>query len=194
MKQKRLTMTNRRQFLGSASLAAAVSTSSLAQVADTGKATSAVPAGIRVPKLELLYECDATLAPFEEFGKTSEGQRRIYPITGGTFKGPQIRGTVVSGGSDWNLIRDDGAITVEAPYYLRTHDGVLIRIVNKGVGAGGSPPVDAATGERFYMFTHPSFEAPGGKYDWLNRSMFVGTLGARKDTQNAVLIRVFRLV
>jgi hypothetical protein len=187
-------MPNRRQFLGAASLSAAVSTASLAQVGDAAKTTSAPPAGIRVPKLELLYECDVTLAPTEEFGKTLEGRRRIFPITGGTFKGPQIRGTVVSGGSDWNLTRSDGSMSVEAAYYLKTHDGVLIRIINTGVGAGGDPAVDAASGERFFMFTYPSFEAPIGKYDWLNRSMFIGTLNARKDSQNAVLIRVFRLV
>jgi hypothetical protein len=77
---------------------------------------------------------------------------------------------------------------------MKTDDGVLIRIVNRGVGAGGQPVTDATSGERFFMYTHPSFEAPVGKYDWLNRSMFVGTLGARKDAKNAVLIRVFRLV
>lgn len=44
------------------------------------------------------------------------------------------------------------------------------------------------------MFTHPSFEAPVCKYDWLNRTMCVGTLGARKGVKDAVLIRVFQLV
>ena len=38
------------------------------------------------------------------------------------------------------------------------------------------------------------FETAAPKYDWLNRAMFVGTLGARKDTRNAVLIRVFRII
>jgi hypothetical protein len=44
------------------------------------------------------------------------------------------------------------------------------------------------------MFTHPEFEAPAGKYDWMNRAMFVGTLGARREVRNAVLIRVFQVV
>jgi hypothetical protein len=63
-----------------------------------------------------------------------------------------------------------------------------------GGGPGAPTPPASENGERFFMFTHPSFEAPVGKYDWLNRSMFVGTLQARKDAKNAVLIRVFRLV
>lgn len=77
---------------------------------------------------------------------------------------------------------------------MKTDDGVLIRIVNKGVGGGGPPAAASASSESFFMFTHPEFEAPAGKYDWLNRSMFVGTLGARRDTHNAVLIRVFQIV
>jgi hypothetical protein len=178
-------MTDRRTFLGSAVLSMGAALPTLARAADSS---------VRVPKLELLYECDATLLPAVELGKTVEGQRRIIPITGGTFRGARIRGEVVNGGWDWNLSRSDGAGTVEAAYYLKTDDGVLIRIVNRGVGSGGPPATDEATGERFFMFTHPSFEAPIGKYDWLNRSMFVGTLGARKDARNAVLIRVFQLL
>jgi hypothetical protein len=150
--------------------------------------------GVRLPKFEFVYECDATLEPALDFGQTVEGHRRIIPITGGTVRGPRIRGELLSGGADWNLTRSDGAGSVEAAYYLKTDDGVLIRIVNKGVGDGASTAPDKETGERFFMFTHPSFEAPIGKYDWLNRSMFIGTLGARKDTHDAVLIRVFRIV
>lgn len=62
---------------------------------------------------------------------------------------------------------------------MKTDDDVLIRIVNKGVGNGGRPAAaPSASAEPFFMFTHPEFEAPAGKDDWLNRSMFVGTLGA----------------
>jgi hypothetical protein len=180
-------MTARRQFLSGLFLA-------LAAGAGSAQDTDGLAAGVRVPKLEFVYECDATLEPALDFGKTFEGQRRIIPITGGTVRGPRIRGALLSGGADWNLTRSDGAGSVEADYYLKTDDGVLIRIVNKGVGGGPPSPPDSRTGERFFMFTHPSFEAPIGKYDWMNHSMFVGTLGARKGARNAVLIRVFRVV
>ena len=185
-------MTNRRYFLGVTSLALAASRVSFATQDDAQ--TASLPAGARVPKLDFVYECDATLSPAVELGKTVEGQRRIIPITGGTVRGPRIRAELLSGGWDWNLSRNDGAGSVEAAYYMKTDDGVLIRIVNKGVGAMASPAQQSATAERFFMFTHPEFEAPVGKYDWLNRAMFVGTLGARRDARNAVLIRVFQLV
>jgi hypothetical protein len=162
-----------------------------------GAQTSAVPDGARVPKLEFVYECDVTLGTTLPFGQSTDGTRRVIPITGGKIVGPQIRAEVVPGGFDWNLSRSDGAAMVEASYYCRTDDGVVIRITNIGVGGGagargGGPP--AADAEPFIMFTTPSFEAPAGRYDWLNRSVFVGTLGARRNARAAVLIRVFRVV
>ncbi len=186
-------MTDRRSFLGAASLALTAGIPALTRAADEATAPVSLPAGARVPKFEFVYECDATLLPAVEMGKTVEGQRRIIPITGGTVRGPKIRAELLNGGWDWNLSRNDGVGSVEAAYYMKTDDGVLIRIVNKGVG-GGAPPAPAANGEPFFMFTHPEFEAPAGKYDWMNRSMFVGTLGARKDARNPVLIRVFQIV
>ena len=91
-----------------------------------------------MPKFEFVYECDATLSPAVEMGKTLEGQRRIIPITGGTVRGPKIRAELLNGGWDWNLSRSDGAGSVEAAYYMKTDDGVLIRIVNKGVGVAAA--------------------------------------------------------
>ena len=185
-------MTDRRSFLGAASLALTAGLPVLARAAAEAGAHVGLQAGARVPKLEFVYECDATLSPAVEMGKTAEGQRRIIPITGGTVRGPKIRAELLNGGWDWNLSRNDGASSVEAAYYMKTDDGVLIRIVNTGVGGTPTPP--AANGEPFFMFTHPEFEAPVGKYDWMNRSMFLGTLGARKEARNAVLIRVFQIV
>ncbi len=186
-------MTDRRSFLSLACLGLAAGTSDIALAAESQEPTASPPAGARLPQFEFVYECDATLMPAVEMGKTVEGERRIIPITGGTVRGPKIRAELLHGGWDWNLSRSDGAGSVDAAYYMKTDDGVLIRIVNKGVGAGG-PPTTSENGERFFMFTHPEFEAPVGKYDWMNRGTFIGTLGARKDSHNAVLIRVFQVV
>lgn len=185
-------MLNRRTVLGSMSLAG-LTAANLANPVQA--ATSPLPAGARIPAIEFLYECIVTLAPTLEFGKTIEGMRRVIPITGGTFEGLRIRGTVLPGGADWNLSRSDGAGSVDASYYLRTHDEVLIRITNQGVG-GDRPaaPADPDAPERFFMFTSPRFEAPIGPYDWLNRGTYIGTLGARKAVANAVLIRVFHVI
>lgn len=156
-------------------------------------AASGVSPGAKVPSFSLLYECKVTLGQTLDFGRTLEGRRRVIPITGGEFHGPKLRGTVVNEGADWNLSRNDGAGSADAAYYLRTDDQVLIRIVNRGVSAPLTAP-DPGAAERFLMYTHAAFEAPVGKYDWLNRGMFFGTLNIRRDMKNAVLIRVFQLV
>jgi hypothetical protein len=188
-------MISRRDWIGAAALGSLAGATPLERVAHGAEApagrSTALPPGAKVPAFTFVYECDATIAPPMTFGPTPEGQRRVIPITGGTFRGPRLRGEVVANGADWNLSRTDGAGSVDAAYYLKTDDGVLIRVVNQGVGR--SAPPDPHAPERFFMYTHPSFEAPNGKYDWLNRSMFIGTLGARRGAQNAVLIRVFEL-
>jgi hypothetical protein len=187
-------MTDRRSFLTTACVVVSAAAPAISRAVPGAPAGAGLPVGARVPQFEFVYECEATLSAALEMGKTVEGQRRIIPITGGSVRGPKIRAELLSGGWDWNLSRSDGAGSVDAAYYMRTDDGVLIRIVNKGVGGGGRPAAPSAAGELFFMFTHPEFEAPAGKYDWLNRSMFVGTLGARRGAHNAVLIRVFQVV
>lgn len=147
----------------------------------------------RQPRFEFVYECDVTIAETLQFGATAEGQRRIIPITGGRFRGPKMRGVVLPIGADWNLLRGDNSGSAEAAYYIKTDDGVYIRVVNTGRG-NGSPPTTERNGEHFFMFTTPVFEAPIGKYEWLNRTTFVATLGARHEVRNAVLIRVFQVV
>ncbi len=182
-------MINRRDWLSAAALASIAGTST----ADaTVHGDAALPRGAKVPAFTFIYECVAAIAPAMDFGRTLEGLRRVIPITGGTFRGPRIRGDVVSNGADWNLSRADGASSVDAAYYLRTDDQVLIRVVNRGIGG---PPARAAANaaELFIMYTHPQFEAPTGQYDWLNRGMFIGTLSARRGAKNEVLIRVFEL-
>lgn len=179
---------NRREVLP-AMIAGLVGSADIASGAE-----SAVTSGaeIRVPRCELVYECDATLADTLAFGETSEGTRRVIPITGGRFSGPRISGEVLPGGADWNLSRNDGADLVDASYYLRTSDAVLLRITNRGVGK--IQPQAGTAEEVFLMFTTPSFEAPKGKYEWLNSSVFVGTLAMRKGARNAVTIRVFQVI
>jgi hypothetical protein len=141
------------------------------------------------PSLEFAFEEIVTLGKVVEVGKTARGERRIIPITGGHFEGPGIKGEVLPGGWDWQLTRADGCTEVEADYFLKTDDGAVINVVNKGAlcpPAQGAPPAPART--------HPVLEAPLGKYDWLNKSAFVGTLELADPANGpAVKIRFFRL-
>lgn len=143
------------------------------------------PAQVDFPRLEFVYEALVAIAPLEDVGEVVSGHQRIIPITGGSFEGPRIRGRVMPGSADWNLARSDGVTVVSAAYFLRTDDGVYIKILNQGVNPTGTTPSRP-------RFTIPSFEAPIGPYDWLNKSVFVGTLSP--GATGSVRIRVFRLV
>jgi len=139
------------------------------------------------PSLEFVFEEIVSLGTVAMPGATARGERIIIPITGGTFEGPDIKGVVVPGGWDWQLRRADGCTEVEADYFLQTDDDVLINVLNRGV---------ICTGENGPMLvrTHPVFEAPRGKYEWLSQNAFVGTLElAPPENGPAVKIRFYRV-
>ncbi len=141
------------------------------------------------PTLEFVFEEIVTLGAPVSPGETARGGRLIIPITGGTVAGPALNGEVMPGGWDWQLRRDDGCTEIEADYFLRTDDGVVINVVNKGVLC------EPAEGEaRIPVRTHPVFEAPRGKYEWLGKAAFIGTLEpAPPSAGSAVKIRFYRV-
>lgn len=174
-------MTNTRFFacltLGVASLTAAIA------------AAPPAPSPATPPRLEFAFSELVTLAADITPGTTAYGARNIVPITGGTFSGPNIHGTIIPGGWDWQLRRADGCLLIKADYMLRTDDGVVINIVNQG------PLCPPAPGSSLEGRTIPVFEAPLGKYDWLTRQSFVGTLTPTKapDGGPAVRIGIYRV-
>jgi hypothetical protein len=139
------------------------------------------------PELEFVFEEIVTLGEAIPVGDTARGSRLIIPITGGTFEGPNIKGEILPMGWDWQLRRPDGCTEVEADYFIRTDDGVVINVVNTGVICPPTP--DGPRPVR----THPVFEAPLGKYEWLAQVGFVGTLeSAPPEAGPAVRIRFYR--
>lgn len=138
------------------------------------------------PGLEFVYEAKGALGVPISIGATCDGMRRIIPIfEGGEVEGPLIRGTLMGNAADWQLTRPDGVTVADAVYALRTDDDVVIQIRNKGL-RHGPPEVMArlAAGEDvdpadYYFRTVPEFIAPSGRYDWLNRSIFICS-GARQ--------------
>jgi hypothetical protein len=66
-------------------------------------ACAADPAATAAPGLSFAFEELVTLAPDVKVGATGLGKRNIVPITGGTFSGPGISGTIIPGGWDWQV-------------------------------------------------------------------------------------------
>jgi Protein of unknown function (DUF3237) len=153
--------------------------------------------GQDAPRLEFFCELNVTLASPIVVGETSHGTRRIINITGGNVSGPQIKGEILNGGADWQMLRKDGVTEVEAHYQFRTDDGVIIYIKNIGLRVA-TPEVAAriAKGEDvdaslYYFRTLPRFEATAGKYAWVNDTMFICT-GVRKG--DSAVLQVWRVM
>lgn len=92
------------------------------------------------PKLEYLGRWTVELtAPVWELGQTSDlGKRRIIPITGGKFEGPNIKGKILNNGADWQIVTKDGLAIIDTRYLLQTDDGEYIYLQTKGYRFG--PP------------------------------------------------------
>ena len=138
----------------------------------TLKSSAQVTAPKETPQLEFAMQLRVTLGEAYSCGETQHGQRTIIPITGGTFEGPKIKGTILSGGADYQLANTSLSRTeLEAIYCIKTDDGVCIHIRNKGIIANGKDEEGKPT---FYFKCAPQFEAPAdSKYAWLNNALFV---------------------
>ena len=141
------------------------------------------------PMAEFVYEAIVDIEPTIMLGSSPFGERRMVPIAGGTFEGPGLKGIVVPGGADRQLVRRDGATALDAVYELRTHDGVVISVRNRVL----SRPLKAPEEGR-YAFSALEIVAPDGPYGWINDYVYVGTLNSMRPARDAVVIRVFRLV
>lgn len=145
---------------------------------------------VDMPQLEHVMTVRATVDAMMSMGKTPQGERRVVPINGGTFEGPGLKGTILPGGEDWQLIREDGVMELDARYWLRTDDGAVIRVHNQVLSA--SAP--AGEGKKRYARSSVRFEAPLGKYDWLNKAVYVGTITAHQTQRPPVIeLRFYRV-
>jgi Protein of unknown function (DUF3237) len=148
------------------------------------------------PKLTLAFTIRVQVGPPTELGEVPRGRRRIIPILGGTFDGPNIRGKVVPGGADWQIVRADGFAELDTRYMLQTASGHLIYIQNAGIRHAppdvtkkllAGEPVDPT---QVYFKTIPTFETSAPDLQWLTRSIFIGT-GERHPSD--VVIRVWKV-
>ena len=128
------------------------------------------------PSLEFVCELKVTIDPAMRIGSTAHGDRIIIPITGGTFEGPKMKGTVLLGGADYQYsARGKGRTEIEAIYTVKTDDGIFIHIRNAGlIYSVPRPNNESSNINQFYFRAAPKFEAPSdSKYDWLNNALFI---------------------
>lgn len=149
-----------------------------------------------VPGLEFLAKFEVELGPIQELGDIGIGRRRVIPITGGKFEGPDFKGKVLCLGADWQLVCQDGTAVIDTRYGLETEDGALIYITTNGF-RHGPPEVIAAIGRgetvdpaKYYFRVNIRFETGARKYLWLNRTLAVG---AGMRLANNVLFTGYRV-
>jgi hypothetical protein len=138
-----------------------------------------------MPRCVPAFEARVTIGELLRIGRSKHGLRQLIPITGGEVHGPLLEGDVVPGGADWQLVRADNVVELDARYTIRARDGALIHVRNRGIWH--------ALGGQSYVRTVPVFEAPlEGPHAALNQAIFVGTVALGEP--GSVRVRVFKLV
>ena len=144
-----------------------------------------------------VFTITAEIAGVTTAGETGHGVRRIIPITGGEVKGETVNGKVLPFGADFQIIRPNELIDLEAKYAFETDDGAIVYVENKGMRFGPvellqklkrGEPVDP---KLIYFRTVPKFETGHEKYRWLMEHIFVGSAARHADR---VVIDVHQVV
>src|SRR6187402_1332635 len=144
-----------------------------------------------------VFTVTARIAEVTTAGDIGHGVRRIIPIIGGEVRGEKVNGEVLPFGADFQIIRPNELIELEAKYAFETDDGAVVYIENKGIRFGPvdllqklkrGEPVDP---KLIYFRTVPRFETGAAKYRWLMENLFIGSAARHADR---VVIDVHQVV
>ena len=140
------------------------------------------------PRLTLVYRLEATIAQPLDLGETAQGHRRIVPLTGGTFTGPELNGNLLPGASaDWQIVLPDGTALGDIRYTLETDARDLLYVQSRSVRHGSAEVLGRlARGEQVdageYTFrASTQIETAAPDLDWLNKGVFI-SVGGREAT------------
>lgn len=138
------------------------------------------------PRLTRIYHLEATLGPPQNLGQIRGVQRRIVPLTGGTFTGPELAGALLPGASaDWQTILPDGTAIGDIRFTLQTETGDLLYVQSRSV-RHGSPEVLARLGRgedvspsEYTFRASTEITTAAADLEWLNKGVFI-TVGGRQ--------------
>lgn len=126
------------------------------------------------------------------------GGRRFVAFDGGTFEGRDgLAGSVLEGGVDWQQVRPDGVLEIDAHYTLRTEADEAIEVISQGVRkASASVAARLAQGEQvdadeYYFRTLVRLSTTAPRLSRLNDLVAVST-GERQ--QSTVRIHVHEVL
>ena len=145
----------------------------------TPSLASILPREMMELRTKPLFAFELAVAKPSVIGVTPGHDRRVGEITGGKFEGERLRGKILSGGSDWQTVRGDGAWTLDVRLVMETDDNALIGMTYRGIRHGPKEVLDRiARGETvnpldYYLRAVPLYETASEKYGWLNRLLSV---------------------
>jgi hypothetical protein len=130
-------------------------------------------------RLDWLMTAEVQVLRPVQIGQIPTGFHQGVPIGEGSFAGPKLRGTVIPGSHDWQLVQSDGIARLDVTGAMLTHDGVTIRVSSKGMRHGPAEVMarlnagEVVPPDQYYMRALARFDAPAGAYEWLNKALFV---------------------
>ena len=149
---------------------------------------------MRAVELRELMSIYVNVLPLVDLG----GGRRYVPFEGGTFEGRDgLVGSILQGGVDWQTVRPDGTLDIDAHYTLLTEEDEAIEVVSQGLRrASGEVTARLARGDQvdpdeYYFRTLVRLSAPSPRLSWLNQMVAVST--GRRD-QSLVRIDVHEVL
>jgi uncharacterized protein DUF3237 len=125
------------------------------------------------PVLTQVYRLKAVPGATLKIDGVQTGDRRIVPLVGGTFTGPELNGNLLPVGSAcWQIVSSDGTALTDVRYTLQTDSGALLYVRSSGVDLGGSIEL----GERVFH-TATRIETAAPYLDWLASGVLVTVVG-----------------
>lgn len=108
------------------------------------------------------------------------GDRTVFDIDGGSFEGSGLRGQILPSGGDW-LIRTATGSQMDVRMLLQTDDGVtfLLSYTGRASQREGNPHIEIIG----------SFDAPEGRYAWLNQ---IQAFGLGTPVAGGIRYRLYR--
>jgi hypothetical protein len=148
------------------------------------------------PALLPLTQIRCEVGALVSLGPAPLGERRYVPLGGGSVRGPELNGTLVEGGIDWQVQRRDGVLEIAAHYVIRSDDGALIEVQSTGLRHGPDEVMarlargEAVGRDEYFFRTVVRFTTGAPAWSHLNRTM---ALAVGQREARLVLLDLYRL-
>ena len=148
------------------------------------------------PELVPMTQVRCDVGALVSLGPVKYGERRYVPLGGGTVRGPELNGTLVEGGVDWQVNRADGVLDISAHYVIRADDGALIEVQSDGMRHGPAEVMarlargEVVGGGDYFFRTVMRFQTGAPQWAHLNKVL---ALACGQREAKRVVLDVYRI-